>query len=75
LNLDALPTRVHLAPSAQKTRSWLYRLGAVMHEQTAEDGGSELTIRLDRERLAQLERQPGVLLPAPQGVHRISPSR
>jgi GTP-binding protein HflX len=75
LNVDASPMRVHLAPSAQKTRSWLYRLGAVMHEQSAEDGGSELTVRLDRERLAQLERQPGVLLPAPQGVHRISPSR
>jgi GTPase len=75
LGVTAQSLRVQLSASAAKTRSWLYGLGAVLHEQAADDGGSELTVRLDAQRLAQLERQPGVLLPAPHGVHRISPSR
>ncbi|HEY6599040.1 MAG TPA: GTPase HflX, partial [Pseudomonadales bacterium] len=74
LGADTSPTRVRLSPSAGKTRSWLYGLGAVLHEEAADDGGTELTVRLDAQTLAQLAAQPGVLLPVSRAVHRIAPS-
>jgi GTPase len=75
LGVDAVSTRVLLSPVAGKTRSWLYRLGAVLQEQVAEDGQMELTVRLNPQSLARLAAEPGVLLPGSHGVHRISPSR
>lgn len=75
LGADAVATQVWLSPVAGKTRSWLYRLGAVLQEQVAEDGRLELTVRLDPQLLARLAAEPGVLLPGSHGVHRISPSR
>ncbi len=74
LGVDRSPMRVKLAPSAGRTRSWLYRLGAVLDERPSDDGGVELTVRLNAQSLAQLAAQPGVLLPGSRGVHRISPS-
>ncbi len=67
------PQRVWLDASAGRTRSWLYGLGAVLSECTGEDGASELTVKLNGRRLAQLERKPGVLLQAREGVHKIAP--
>jgi GTP-binding protein HflX len=75
LGADAVSTQVLLSPVAGKTRSWLYRLGAVLTEQVAQDGQLELTVRLDPQLLARLAAEPGVLLPGSLGVHRISPSR
>ena len=74
LGVDSSPTQVWLPPSAGKTRSWLYGLGAVLHEHTAADGGMELTVRLNPQSLARLAQLPGVLLPGSRAVHRISPS-
>ena len=74
LGADTKPTRVRLSAHAGKTRSWLYGLGAVLHEEAADDGGTELTVRLNAQTLAQLAAQPGVLLPGSRGVHRIAPS-
>ena len=74
LGADTSPTRVRLSANAGKTRSWLYGLGAVLHEEAADDGGTELTVRLNAQTLAQLAAQPGVLLPGSRGVHRIAPS-
>jgi len=74
LAVDSPPTRVRLAPSAGKTRSWLYQQGVVLDEQASADGGMELTVRLNPQSLARLAAQPGVLLPGSRGVHRISPS-
>ena len=39
-----------------------------------DDGGTELTVRLNAQSRARLAMLPGVLLPGSQGVHRISPS-
>lgn len=74
LGVDSPPTRVRLSPSAGKTRSWLYQQGVVLDEQASDDGGMELTVRLNPQTRARLATQPGVLLPGSQGVHRISPS-
>ena len=68
------PQQVRLTPSAGKARSWLYNLGAVLDETLQEDGHLQLTVRLDERRLAQLAREPGVLLRPQQPLHRISPS-
>ena len=54
--------RVLLAPEAGKTRSWLYRLGAVVAEQMREDGRFELTINIDDDVEKRLVREPGVSL-------------
>jgi GTP-binding protein HflX len=75
LGVDAAPTPVWLSPDAGKTRSWLYRMGAVVAEQVADDGQLQLMVRLNPQSLAQLACEPGVLLPGSQAVHRISPSR
>ncbi len=74
LGADSPPMCVKLSASDGKTRSWLYRLGAVLDEKTSDDGCTELTVRLDPESRARLAAQPGVLLPGSRGVHRISPS-
>ena len=74
LGVDRSSLRVRLAPSAGSTRSWLYRLGAVVDERPSDDGGVELTVRLNAQSLAQLAAQPGVLLPGSRGINRISPS-
>ena len=74
LGTDNTPTRVRLSAQAGKTRAWLYGLGAVLHEQVADDGGTELTVRLNAQTLSRLAAQPGVLLPGSRGVHRIAPS-
>ena len=66
--------RIGLAPSAGRTRAWLYRRGAVVREETAEDGSWMLTVRLSDEALSRLAKEPGVSLQGHQGVHRISPS-
>jgi GTP-binding protein HflX len=74
LGADHSTTRVRLAPAAGKTRAWLYDLGAVLQECALDDGGAELTVRLNAHALAQLASRPGVLLPGLGTVHRISPS-
>ncbi len=68
------PHWVRLSAQAGKTRSWLYGLGAVLDEQSSDNGDVELRVRLDARRLAQLQQQPGVLLQRQQALHRISPS-
>ena len=74
LGVDSPMMQVKLSPSAGKTRSWLYEMGAVLDERSSDDGGTELTVRLNAQSRARLARLPGVLLPGSQGVHRISPS-
>jgi GTP-binding protein HflX len=74
LGAERSTTQVRLSPAAGKTRAWLYGLGAVLRECALDDGGVELTVRLNSHSLAQLAAQPGVLLPGSGAVHRISPS-
>jgi len=74
LGADTPPTRVRLAASEGKTRSWLYGIGAVLDERSSDDGCIELIVRLKADALARLTALPGVLLPGSKGVHRISPS-
>ena len=74
LGVDSPMVRVKLAPTAAKTRSWLYEMGAVLDEQASDDGGTELTVRLNAQSRARLAALPGVLLPGSEGIHRISPS-
>ncbi len=54
--------RVLLAPEAGKTRSWLYRLGAVVAEEIREDGRLALTLNVDDRVEKRLVREPGVSL-------------
>jgi len=65
---------VLLAANAGRTRSWLYRQGAVEREETAEDGSWMLTVRLSDDALSRIAREPGVSLQGHRSVHRISPS-
>ncbi len=75
LGVAEAPTPVWLSPGAGKTRSWLYRMGAVVDEQVTDEGQLRLMVRLNPQSLAQLACEPGVLLPGSHAVHRISPSR
>ena len=64
----AAPTEVLLDPAEGRTRAWLYRIGAVLSEQTREDGRLALTLRADAALLSRLERQSaGVVRPAHAG--------
>ena len=44
---------IHLTPEAGRARAWLHRNGAVIGDETAEDGSSRLRDRLSPERLGQ----------------------
>jgi GTPase len=68
------PQRVRIAPAAGRARSWLYGIGAVLSEQSCEDGDVELIVRMSEQRFAQLLREPGVLLQGHPGVPRIAPA-
>jgi GTPase len=74
LGIDSPQICVKLSPNAGKARAWLYEMGAVLDEHASDDGGTELTVRLNAQSRARLALLPGVLLPGSQGVHRISPS-
>ncbi|MEE3280005.1 MAG: GTPase HflX [Pseudomonadota bacterium] len=56
------PINVCLTPSNGKVRAWLYELGAVVGETVQEDGGSNLSVRLDAEQINRLVSHEGVSL-------------
>ena len=51
-----------LTPSNGRVRAWLYELGAVVGETVQEDGGSNLSVRLDAEQINRLVAHEGVSL-------------
>jgi len=70
----AAPHEVVLDSADGRTRAWLYRSGAVLEEQTMEDGSLHLTLKADDALLAQLQRSEDVLLRRNDAVHKISPA-
>lgn len=68
----AAPHEVVLDSADGRTRAWLYRSGAVIDEQTMEDGSLHLTLKADDALLAQLQRSEDVLLRRNDAVHKIS---
>ena len=56
------PHQVVLDSADGRTRAWLYRSGAVIDEQTLEDGSLQLTLQADDALLRQLQSSPQVLL-------------
>jgi len=56
-----------------KTRAWLYRIGAVVHEELTEDGRVALKLRADSKLLDRLARTPTVLLQVNEAMPRIPP--
>ena len=68
----AAPHEVVLDSADGRTRAWLYRSGAVMDEQTMEDGSLHLTLKADDALLAQLQTSPDVLLRRNDAVPKIS---
>ena len=54
LGLDAVSTQVRLPASGGRTRSWLYRNGAVEGETVDADGALTLRVRVSRGKLAEL---------------------
>ena len=54
LGLDAVSTQVRLPASGGRTRSWLYRNGAVEGETVDADGVLTLRVRVSRGKLAEL---------------------
>ena len=69
----AAPTEVLIAPEDGRTRAWLYRLGAVIEEQMAEDGRVAMKLRADPVLIERLEALPTVLLQPTEPVHKLSP--
>ncbi len=61
------PTEVLLDPAQGKTRAWLYRIGAVVSEQTREDGSLALTLRADAALLSRLQQRQGGIVGAGGG--------
>ena len=68
----AAPHEVVLDSADGRTRAWLYRSGAVLSEQTMEDGSLHLTLKADDALLAQLQTSPDVLLRHNDAVPKIS---
>jgi GTP-binding protein HflX len=68
----AAPHEVVLDSADGRTRAWLYRSGAVIEEQTMEDGSLHLTLQADDALLAQLRTSSDVLLRRNDAVHKIS---
>ncbi|XOV83613.1 MAG: ribosome rescue GTPase HflX [bacterium] len=58
----AAPHQVVLDSADGRTRAWLYRSGAVLDEQTMEDGSLQLTLQADDGLLQQLRSSPQVML-------------
>ncbi len=58
----AAPHQVVLDAADGRTRAWLYRSGAVLDEQTMEDGSLQLTLQADDGLLKQLQSSPQVML-------------
>lgn len=66
------PHQVVLDSGDGRTRAWLYRSGAVLDEQTMEDGSLQLTLQADETLLKQLQSSPQVLLRGEHALHKIS---
>ena len=67
------PTEVLIAPEDGRTRAWLYELGAVIDEHTAEDGRVAMRLRADPVLIERLQRLPTVMLQPAEPVHKLSP--
>ncbi len=63
---DAARHELHLPPTAGKLRAELFELGAVRHEQGADDGGWLLAVDLDSYHLQKLMREAGLATSALQ---------
>ena len=68
----AAPHEVVLDCADGKTRAWLYRSGAVLDEQTAEDGNLHLLLQADEQLLAQLKSSGQVELRGKGALPKIS---
>jgi len=68
----AAPHEVVLDSADGRTRAWLYRTGAVLNEQTMEDGSLHMTLKADDALLDQLQSSPHVLLRRIEAVPKIS---
>jgi GTP-binding protein HflX len=68
----AAPHEVVLDSADGRTRAWLYRSGAVLSEQTMEDGSLHLTLQADEALLEQLQRTPQVMLRSAYTAPKIS---
>jgi GTP-binding protein HflX len=73
LGVQAQPAQVLLPAEDGKTRAWLYRLGAVVHEELRDDGRVALHVRGDAKLLERLGRTPRVLLQVNGCDPRIAP--
>jgi len=70
----ASPHEVFLNSGDGKTRAWLYRSGAVLDEQTTEDGNLHLTLMADDALLAQLQKSKDVRLHRYNRDPKLSPT-
>ncbi|HEX7035291.1 MAG TPA: ribosome rescue GTPase HflX [Pseudomonadales bacterium] len=63
------PVELLLRPDEGRTRAWLYSMGAVLDEQTREDGSLALTVQADADVLARLDgaHHHGRFVAPPQG--------
>ncbi len=68
----AAPHQAILDAGDGSTRAWLYRSGAVLAEQTLEDGRLELTLQADAKLLETLKSAPAVVLRKIKPLHKIS---
>ena len=68
----AAPHQVVLDSTDGRTRAWLYRSGAVLDEQTMEDGSLQLTLQADDGLLRQLQSSPQVMLRGEKAPPKIS---
>jgi len=66
------PYQVVLDSADGRTRAWLYRSGAVLDEQTMEDGSLQLTLQADEALMKQLKATPQVKLRDECGLPKIS---
>jgi GTP-binding protein HflX len=73
LGVEPQPAEVLLPAEDGKTRAWLYRLGAVLHEELTDDGQVALQVRADSKLLERLRRTPRVLLQVDGGDPIIAP--
>jgi GTPase len=66
LSADTRPLELTISPSQGDARAWLFRKGAVRHEQTDDDGQTLLKVRLNSEDAARFVAQwPDILSEVP----------
>jgi GTP-binding protein HflX len=64
LGSDLCHCRLRLSPSQGRARARLFQAGAVVGQQSLDEGWLELEIRLRRHELARICREEGIEIPA-----------